>query len=130
MKAQARVIFYGNSIVLAGLRASLETNPSFQLIEHPRPLSEQGLYELQPDVIIFDIADIQPDFHYILAQKLSGLQLIGIDPDSNQVLVWAGQQLQELSVRDLVGIIRQKGSNTSACDGEKNDGKPLCIQTS
>ncbi len=91
--------------MLAGIQASLETNPAFQVIEQPLRGSEGELCELRPDVIIFDISAVQPEFHYILAQKLPGIQLIGIDPDSNQVLVWAGRQFSALSTKELFELI-------------------------
>jgi hypothetical protein len=91
------------------MQASLAANPAFQVIEQPLRGSEQELCELHPDVIIFDIAAVQPEFHsiYTLAQKLPGLQLIGIDPDSNQVLVWAGRQFSALSIKDLFEVIQK-----------------------
>ena len=115
MKKRLRIILYGNSIVLAGVRLGLETNPAFEIIpmdgSHAYGESlpgEQDLLALHPDIILFDISSVQPQFHYNLNETQSGLQLIGIDPDKDQVLVWSGQQFHELSVQDLVSVIQRK----------------------
>jgi len=113
MKKQLRIILYGDTLVLAGMRLSLEANPAFEVIPFHGPdaagqelFSEQELFALQPDVVIFDISSVQPHFQY--DPQGSSLQLIGIDPDRDQALVWSGQHLHDLSVQDLVEIIVQE----------------------
>ncbi len=113
MKKQLRIILYGDTLVLAGMRLSLEANPAFKVIPFGgADAAEQELLALQPDVVIFDTSSIQPNFHY---EPLgSSLQLIGIDPDRDQALVWSGQHLNDLSVQDLVEILEERHG-----DGEK-----------
>ena len=107
MKKKLRVILYGNTIILAGIHLSLAANPSLEVQAlDPSQGSEPDLLALRPDVIIFDTHSIQPEFHFNLIQRCSGLQLIGIDPDKAQVLVWSGQQLSELTSQELVEVIQ------------------------
>jgi len=97
-------------LVLAGMRTSLEASPAFEVIAlQAAHAAEPDLLSLRPDVIIFDTRSVQPQFHYNLIQQRSGLQLIGIDPDRDQVVVWSGQKLRELTVQDLVEVIHKDG---------------------
>ena len=101
-------------MVLEGVRTSLEASPAFEVIAlGAAHAAEQDLLRLHPDVIIFDTASVQPQFHYNLIQQRSRLQLIGIDPDKDQVLLWSGQQFHELSVQGLVNIIHLKRVSTT-----------------
>jgi hypothetical protein len=99
--------------MLAGMRASLEANPAFEVIalNAPDP-GGHDLLALSPDIVIFDTTSVQPQFHYNLIQQSAGLLLIGIDPDSNQVLLWSGQHVCELSMQDLVKLIHQQQSRS------------------
>lgn len=109
MEQRQRVLLYGDTLVLAGVRACLEANPRIELIAlDAAQATEQDLLSIRPDFIIFDTCSTWPQFCYDLIQHRPGMQLIGIDPDSNQVLVWSGQQMSELSMRDLVEVIQQQ----------------------
>jgi hypothetical protein len=112
MKKQLRIILYGDTLVLGGMRLSLEANPDFEVISLNAPEAsgqelqgEQELFALQPDVVIYDTSSVRPRFHYVPIG--SSLQLIGIDPGWEQALVWSGQHLTVLSVQDLVEVIAQ-----------------------
>ena len=110
MAERKRIILFGDTLVLAGVQASLEAVLLFEVI----PLdaghaSEADLLALHPHAIIFDVASIQPRFRYELVQELPGLRLFGLDPDSNQVLLWSGQQLHELSTAGLVQALQTAG---------------------
>jgi hypothetical protein len=125
MKKQLRIILYGDTLVLEGMRFSLEANPAFEVIPfHGPDAAGQELFALQPDVVIFDISSVQPHFQY--DPQGSSLQLIGIDPDRDQALVWSGQHLHDLSVQDLVEIIVQERH----ADAEiGRPGKPLAVNS-
>ena len=113
--------------MLEGVRTSLEASPAFEVIAlGAAHAAEQDLLRLRPDVIIFDTASVQPQFHYNLIQQRSRLQLIGINPDRDQVLLWSGQQLHELSVKDLVEVI-YKGRCGEAERGRHGDGEKISV---
>ena len=110
MDKRQRVILYGDTLVLAGIRASLVVNPAFEVIDlDASQVTRQGVLALNPDTIIFDIHTVQPHFSSNLIQHWAGL-LIGINPDNNQVFLWTGHQMSALSVQDLVTVIQQHRS--------------------
>jgi hypothetical protein len=108
MAKKLRILLLGETLVLAGLQTIFDRDASIEVIGYTLPHSEEELREMRPDVIIYDMAALQPGFHYILAQELPGLLLIGIDPDSNRVLMWCERQLTELSTHELVEIIHEQ----------------------
>ncbi len=114
MDKRQTVIVYGDSVVLAGVRTSLGLDPSFEVIAHPLPISQHELQALRPRAVIFDIQSVQPEFNYALAQDLPGLLLIGINPDTNQVLVWSGQQFLDLSTQGLATVINPTGQSSQS----------------
>ncbi len=111
MAEQQKIILYGDTLILAGVQASLSLSPNveiFVLSGTPADLAE-SLSELHPSAVIFDLEAHPTDFPPSLLQQ-PGLVLIGINTETHQAVLWAGQQIQELSVPDLIGIIQQKMS--------------------
>jgi hypothetical protein len=103
---QQRTVLYGNSLIMAGVRADLSACPGMELIilDHPLAQPVEEFYALQPDALIFDLGAIQPDFPFCLL-GLPGLLLIGLDPETHQALVWSGRRMSALSAQDLVQAI-------------------------
>ena len=101
------VIVYGDSLLLTGVRHSLETCPDLEIIVLDPDLEEpfETIQRHCPAAFIFDLDAIQPDFQLSLLQ-LPGLHLIGIDPEAHQALVWSGRQAAAVQVGDLLSIIR------------------------
>jgi hypothetical protein len=106
IEKQQRVILYGRTVILGTVGNSLQKRPQFEVIslEAPYP-GVQELGAMEPDVILFDTDTPRPEAAFALLATCPGLQLIGIDPDRDQVLLWSGQQLHELSVQDLVEVM-------------------------
>jgi hypothetical protein len=102
-----RVIVYGDSVALAGIKASLVLDPKCEVIGRSITIDEQELCMLQPDVVIFEAGAVRPEFPYTLSVELPGLLLIGIDVETNRVFLWAGQQVKVLSSQGLAEIIHQ-----------------------
>jgi len=101
-----RVVLYGSSVILGSVGASLRRQPDLEII----PLSSvcptvQELEAYTPDVIMFDAQADRPEAAFFLLETRPGLLLIGIDPSKNQVRLWSGRQLCELSTQDLVQVI-------------------------
>ena len=97
---------YGGTLVLASLQASLAAYDELDVTcLKETEASTEALCALRPDVVIFDVEAVHPAFHFVLAETLPDLVVVGIDSDQNRVLVWSGQQLRELSTRDLVEVI-------------------------
>ena len=109
-----RVVLYGKSVILGSVGASLRRQPDLEII----PLSSmcptvQELEAHMPDVILFDPQAARPEAAFALLETRPGLLLIGIDPSNNQVRLWSGQQLSELSTQDLVKIIQAMNGSRS-----------------
>ncbi len=122
MAEQQRVILYGDSVVLAGVQASLSAFPDLDLIALEELPADWVaiLHELQPSAVIFDLGSVWPDLPLAILHQ-SNLLLIGIDPEKNQTLLWSGQHLCNLSGYDLAGVIQQKGSKSEPLDGGENE---------
>jgi hypothetical protein len=109
MQERVKVVLYGDTLVLAALQASLESYAGIEVVALREPAgAEQELIAFRPNVVIFDIGAVQPAFQYALVDKLPDLMLVGIDPATNRVVVWSGQQLRELSTEGLVQAITHR----------------------
>jgi DNA-binding NarL/FixJ family response regulator len=108
MEKSKRVVLFGDTLVLAGVRSSLEAEAAINVVTlEPMHDVDQALRELEPDIIIFDTGSVHFQLFGTLIHEHTQLLLIGIDPDDNQVRVWMGQQLDGLSVNELTGIINK-----------------------
>lgn len=118
-KTRRSVVLYGDSLILAGVRADLAGIPSLEVtvLDDPldRPLEE--LLLLNPSVIIFDLGALQRDFPLSILQK-PDLLLIGIDPETHQALVWSGRQAPAVVAGDLLEIVRNTGTFAINSKGE------------
>ena len=101
-----RVILYGNSLILEGVRVSLETCPGLEVLvlDQPQEKPLEELSHLCPASVIFDLEVIQPDLLLSLLQQ-PGLLLIGINTEMHQALVWSGRQADAVEAADLVKVI-------------------------
>jgi hypothetical protein len=104
-----RVVLYGRSVILGTLRASFERYPDLEVLSLSPPFpSAQELLSLAPDVILFDTENANPEAAFALLGTRPGLLVIGIDPSTNQALVWSGRHLRELSTQDLVRVMSEE----------------------
>ena len=105
---------YGDSLVLEGVRASLENCPGLEVVVLDQPL-EMSLDELCaycPAALIFDLSAIRPDLLLSLFQQ-PGLLLVGVDPETHQALVWSGRQAAAVVAADLVEVITRGSAGSS-----------------
>jgi hypothetical protein len=105
MYKRQKVVLYGDSVVLAGIRASLAPYDLDLITLDTGRATKEELCALKPSVVIFDMQAVRPAFHYDLARVLPNLLMIGIDMECNHVLTWSGQQLSEMTTQDLVNLI-------------------------
>ncbi len=121
---QRRVILYGDSLILQGVRASLETCPDLEVITlDPACVSlQQEITAQGPVALVFDTAAVRPDFPSSLLQR-PNLLLIGINPETHQALVWTGRQAAAVEAADLLSVIRQKDSVISREASSQTQGK-------
>jgi hypothetical protein len=110
MAAHARVVLYGNSVFLAGIRADLERDASLELIpiEAGDPDATDMVRACRPRALLFDLAAEQPRFEVMLRER-SDLLLIGVDASSDELLVLSSQPAKAWSISDLVQLIHGPG---------------------
>jgi hypothetical protein len=109
MKKRQRIILFGRTIILGTVGASLQKQPGFEVIRLSAPYpGVQELAAMKPNVILFDRGNTHPVAAFSLLATIPELQLISIDPSTNQLVVWSGQRLRELSLRDLIDVIQKK----------------------
>ncbi|MGE5251165.1 MAG: hypothetical protein ACM3QS_13250 [Bacteroidota bacterium] len=96
-------------MILEGVRAELASNPDLEVILLDDPLDNplKELCALNPDVVIFDLSALQPDFPLSMLQR-TDLLLIGINPETHQALVWSGREAAAVVAADLIEILHKK----------------------
>ena len=105
MDNQHKVLVYGNSLVLAGVQATFQGYPGFETVALDQPTSQTELLGLNPTVVVFDMADLESEFLLAQMQELPGLLMIGVDPESHEVLL-TGQAVCAISVEQITQIVR------------------------
>ena len=106
MKKRLRVLLCGDTLALAGLRASLATYKSLDVADFSGQVpSAEALLSQLPDVVIYDAEAVERELCYTLMETLPELLLVSIDVSRDRLLMWSGQQLGELSTNDLVQVI-------------------------
>lgn len=106
---RTRVVVYDSSLYMAGIAASLRTDPTLDVVSvHPRSGEAwQHLNELQPAVIAFEMSQVPVGLGIRLLHDHPYLLLIGVDQSSAEMLVLSCQQQQALAVADLLKVIHQ-----------------------
>ena len=107
MERKQRVVVYGDTVALAGIEASINLDPGCEVIGHAWPIDQQEMCKLQPDVVIFELDAVRPEFPYALSKELPGLLLIGIDPETNRAQLWCRQRAEGWTSQDLAEVIHQ-----------------------
>jgi hypothetical protein len=105
MDSQPKILFYGNSLVLAGVQATFKDYAGFEVIALDKPASEGELLAFDPSVIVFDMGALESEFLCAPMQQLPGVLLIGVDPESHEVLL-TGQAVCSISLEQITQIVR------------------------
>jgi hypothetical protein len=105
METRQKVLLYGDTLVLAGLLASLKACHGLEVIALRGPVTEAELLAAAPSVVIFDLEAIQSEFLLAQVQARPGLLLIGIDPESHEVLL-TGRDAGSITLDQIVQIVR------------------------
>jgi hypothetical protein len=104
MDSQHKVLFYGNSLVLAGVQATFKGYPGYETIALDQPTTPAELLVINPTVVIFDMGALESEFLLAQMQEVPGLLLIGVDPVSHDVLL-TGQAVCSISLEQLRQIV-------------------------
>ncbi len=107
MDHRIKAIVCGSSLTLAGLAASLRTNPALEVVTIPAdsPTLAQELDRRRPSLIAFDLNEISGDLVLALLRDHPDVTLLGVDPTSDGMLMLSARQEQPISAADLVQSI-------------------------
>lgn len=115
MAIGSRLVLYGDSVFLAGIKAELEHLSALELITvEPGSAAVTNLIRSwNPCALLFDLAAEQSDFAITLLRENPNLLVIGVDPGSNELLLLSARSGQALSVAELFDLIRrERGGET------------------
>jgi hypothetical protein len=92
---------------MAALAASLQATRDVTISRIPaNPAAmAQGLDELAPAAVAFDLGELPGDLAIALLRNRPDLILIGVDPSSDRILLLSGRQEQPVSAADLLEAI-------------------------
>ncbi len=101
-----RVALCTNSVVVSSIGASLEGRPGVEVLHiDPRsPDAVRRLRELWPDVAIVDLSTAQSE-PISLLRRYPGLVLIGVDLNSNELVVLSSEPASPLTMENLMRLI-------------------------
>jgi len=103
-----QVVLYGNSLALSGVGASLEAHPGLHLVRVDATDGSAGaLHQLEPDVVVFDLATARPDVVELWKRDRPILP-IGVDLLRHRVVVFSGESSRALTTDDLVRVIESR----------------------
>jgi len=73
MDSQPKVLFYGNSLVVAGVQATFKRQVGFEVIALEQPATERELLAFDPNVVVFDMGALEAES--LLAQMFRDRQI-------------------------------------------------------
>lgn len=106
MDSQHKILFYGNSLVLAGVHATFKGYAEFEVITLDKKATEAELLAFDPSVVVLDMGALETEFLCTQMQELPGVLMIGIDPESHEVLL-TGQAVCSISLEQIMQIVRE-----------------------
>jgi hypothetical protein len=105
MDRQHKVLFYGNSLILAGVQATFKGDPGFETIALDQPTTQTELLVLNPAAVVFDMGVLESEFLLAHMQEWPGLLLVGVNPESHEVLL-TGQAVCSITLEQITQIVR------------------------
>lgn len=109
MKANRRILLYGNSVILGSIGAGLRRCREFEVTTVTTPLQDSPTVDTAKyDILLFDLEASQPEAPFFLLQTHPALVLAGVSPGTNLVRVWNSRQLREMSMQDLFELIKNE----------------------
>ncbi len=102
-----RVLLCGKSLLISGLQASLVAVRGFdlQIVDAIPENIRERIEQWQPDVMILESRMFQSTFALTLLHDFPQLKLIGLDIESNRLLVFSGQASQGPTPQQLLQLI-------------------------
>ncbi len=91
--------------MLAGVQATFKGYAGFEVIALDQPATERELLAFDPNVVVFDMGALESKFLCAQMQELPGVLLIGVHPESHEVLL-TGQAAGSISLEQITQIVR------------------------
>ena len=104
MSVKKKVLIYGRSLNLEGIGVSLKLDGNLDVIVI-EPGEQNSLEDLNPEVVLFDLAEPPEELNLALLRKQPGVLLIGVEPCSDEVMVLTGQRNRIVSVSELAKLV-------------------------
>ncbi len=113
MMQTKKVLLCGSSLFITGLQASLDAVAGLDLrrVQAQPDLLQKRLCEEAPDVLILELGTLPGDFSLTLLKEFPHLTLLGLDPESDRLLVLSGQSRRALTADDLLQVIESQPEN-------------------
>ena len=113
-----KVALYGNSLVVSSIGASLNKISDLQifLLDPAAPDPKDQLLDLQPDIILFDLASTEPSWLITLWKEQPQLLLIGVDQDKGSAMMFSSQPARLMTTEDLLQVIASHAGDESEAD--------------
>jgi uncharacterized integral membrane protein len=107
MPTPRSVVIYGNTLALAGIAIALKRQPTWKVItlEIEEADLAQQLKAHSPDVIIFDQSQADAQTILACAEQRHDLLAIGIEANSDCMVLWSGHSNHVLTIQDLTQAI-------------------------
>ncbi|MFO7696348.1 MAG: hypothetical protein R6X16_04235 [Anaerolineae bacterium] len=109
MDTRRRVLLYGDSLVLAGLQASLAGCADVEVVTLQSPASGEALLGSGASVVLYDQTAARPEALLAEMQAVPGLLIIGVDVSSDQMRVVSSHSAPAQGVDGLVRVIERAG---------------------
>jgi len=105
MDSQPKVLFYGNSLVLAGVHATFKGYAGFEVIALDQPATGTEILAFEPSAVVFDMGALESELLLAQMRDLPGVLLVGVHPESHEVLL-TGQAACSISLEQITKIVR------------------------
>ena len=104
MSVKKKVLIYGRSLNLEGIGVSLKLDGNLDVIVI-EPGEQKSLEDLNPEVVLFDLAEPPEELNLALLRKQPGVLLIGVEPSSDEVWVLTCKRNKIVSVSELTKLV-------------------------
>jgi chemotaxis response regulator CheB len=108
MEKRQHIFILGNSLILGAIGEKLRHGGQFDVTNLALARDVRKFEPIKPDAILFDLETPCMETILSLSENSSQLLLVGISQDTNIVRVWVSLELLELSMQDLLAVIKDQ----------------------
>lgn len=103
-----RVLLCGKSLYISGLQASLQDVPDLELqtVDTQPEHIRDRITAWQPEVMILEAGLLKSAFSISLLQDFPHLKLIGIEIETNRLLIFSGSSSHGPTPEELLQVIK------------------------